>query len=160
MEINNITTYTDFKNYDEVINILSGVIYKEKDGPLSKQLKHVICYLGEKRNKFLLPIEIYYSGQSSTVKITWTNGNYKKLTLTILNSSIDSCFITITTITRPFSFLKDIVNIEDYLNYVVLKQDQNVSEKEDINFYNKDFETRVINLLEEILNKNDKGRNL
>ena len=102
-----------------------------------------------------MPIEIYYSGQSPTVKITWVNGNYKKLTLTILNSSIDNCFITITTITRPFSFLKDIVNIEDYLNYVVLKQDQNVSENEDINFYNKDFETKVINLLEEILNKRD-----
>ena len=155
MEINDITTYAGFKNYDEVINILSSVIYKEKDNPLSKQLNHVICYLGEKRNKFLLPMEIYYSGQSPTVKITWVNGNYKKLTLTILNSSIDNCFITITTITRPFSFLKDIVNIEDYLNYVVLKQDQNVSENEDINFYNKDFETKVINLLEEILNKRD-----
>ena len=154
MEINDITTYTDFKNYDEVINILSSVIYKEKDNPLSKQLKHVICYLGKKRNKFLLPIEIYYnSGQSPTVKITWVNSNYKKLDLTILDSSTDPCFITITNMTGPFSFLKDIVNIEDYLNDVVLKQDQNISEKEDINSYSKDFETKVINLLEEILNK-------
>ena len=158
MEINNITTYTDFKNYDEVINILSGVIYKEKDGPLSKQLKHVICYLGEKRNKFLLPIEIYYNNQSSTVKINWDNGGYKKLTLTILNSSTDSpCYITTTIVSQPLSFLRDTANIETYLNKVILKEDQNSSKEKTTNFSNKDFENEVINLLEEILNKYNKG---